>query len=153
MAEQGVQNLSIEDCNKGHGLFTTQDEGECALARGSGGGMHGILSLNHLYIDMCTSYASTPYREILENLKKQLRCLCRHTNSGLMTMDKAGALGAMKKMWLNKDGVTSVIPLKILEKTWPVSHHLAKGMSPGQFIIHADAGDIMVHNNRRICRT
>jgi hypothetical protein len=26
VAEQGVQNLSVEDCNEGHGLLTTQDE-------------------------------------------------------------------------------------------------------------------------------
>jgi hypothetical protein len=74
-AEQGVQNLSIEDCNEGRGLLMTQDEEECVLAQGSGGGICGILSPNHLYIDTCATYASTPYREILENLKKQLRGL------------------------------------------------------------------------------
>jgi hypothetical protein len=74
-AEQGVQNPSIEDCDKGHGLLTTQDEEECALVQGSGGGICGILSPNHLYIDTCATYASPPYREILENLKKQLRGL------------------------------------------------------------------------------
>ncbi len=64
-------------------------------------------------------------------------------------MDKAGALGAVKKMWLSKGGVASVILLKILEKIWPVSYHSAKGMNPGQFVIHADAGDIVVRNNQK----
>jgi hypothetical protein len=148
-AEQGVQNLSVEDCNKGHGLLTTQDEEECALTQGSSGGMHGILSPNHLYIDTCVTYTSTPYGEILENLKKQLHGLCGHTNSGSMTMDKVGALGAVKKMWLNKGGVVSVILLKILEKIRPVSYHFAKGMNPGQFVIHMDAGDVIVRNNQK----
>jgi hypothetical protein len=111
--------------------------------------MHGILSLNHLYINTCTTYASTPYREILENLKKQLHGLCSHTNSGSTTMNKAGALGAVKKMWLKEGGVASVILLKILEKIWLVSYHSAKGMNPGRFVIHVDAGDIVVHNNQK----
>jgi hypothetical protein len=58
-AEQGVQNLSVEDCNKGHSLLMTQDEEECALMQGSSGGMGGIPSLDHLYIDTCATYAST----------------------------------------------------------------------------------------------
>jgi hypothetical protein len=167
-AEQGVHNFSIEECNEGHGLLTAQDEEECALAQessvrrwandrpqlssgpfGNGGGVHGILSPYHLYIDMCATYASTPYAHLLENLKKQLQGLCDHTNSGLSTMDEAGTLGAIKKMWLNEGGVASVIPLKILEKIWPVSYHFAKGTNPGQFVIHADAGDVVVQNNQK----
>jgi hypothetical protein len=64
-------------------------------------------------------------------------------------MDKAGALGAVKKMWLSKGGVASVILLKILEKIWPVSYHSTKGMNPGQFVIHVDAGDVVVRNNQK----
>jgi hypothetical protein len=111
--------------------------------------MRGILSPNHLYINTRTTYVSMLYREILKNLKKQLRSLCGHTNSGSTMMDKAGNLGVMEKMWLNKGGVASVILLKILEKIWPVSYHSAKGMNPGQFVIHADAGDLVVHNNQK----
>jgi hypothetical protein len=96
-AKQGVQNLSIEECDEGHGLLTAQDEEECALAQElsvrrwangrpqlssgpfeNGGGVRGILSPDHLYIDTCTTYASTPYAHLLENLKKQLRGLCGH---------------------------------------------------------------------------
>jgi hypothetical protein len=64
-------------------------------------------------------------------------------------MDEAGALGAIKKMWLNEGRVASVIPLKILEKIWPVSYHSAKGTNPGHFVIHADAGDVVVRNNQK----
>ncbi len=42
-----------------------------------------------------------------------------------------------------------MIPLKILEKIWPVSYQSNRGMNPGKFVIHADAGDIVVHNNRK----
>ncbi len=111
-AEQRVQNLSIEECNEGHGLLTTQDEEECALAQessvrrwangrpqlssgpfGNGGGVCGILSPDHLYIDTCATYTSTLYAHLLENLKKQLQGLCGHTNLGSSTMDEAGTLG------------------------------------------------------------
>ncbi len=164
--EQGVQNLSIEECNEGHGLLMAQDEEECALAQessvcrwangrpqlssgpfGNSGGVRDILSPDHLYIDMCATYASTPYAHLLENLKKQLWGLCGHTNSGSSTMDEAGTLGAVKKMWLNKGGLASVILLKILEKIWPVSYHSTKGTNIG--VIHADAGDIVVWNNQK----
>jgi hypothetical protein len=64
-------------------------------------------------------------------------------------MNKAGAHGAVKEMWLNKGGVASVIPLKILEKIWPVFYHSAKGMNPGQFVINADAGDVVICNNQK----
>jgi hypothetical protein len=78
-AEQRVQNLSIKECDEGHGLLTAQDEEECTLAQessvhrwangrpqlssgpfGNGEGVRGILSLDHLYIDTCATYASTP---------------------------------------------------------------------------------------------
>ena len=75
--------------------------------------------------------------------------LCGHTDSGSTTMDKAGNLGAIKKMWLNEGRVASMIPLKILEKIWPVLYHSAKGMNPGHFVIHSGEGDIVVRNNEK----
>ncbi len=61
----------------------------------------------------------------------------------------AGDLGAIKKMWLNKCGVESIIPLKILEMIWPISYHSKKGMNAGHFIIHTNDGNIIVMNNSR----
>lgn len=112
--EQGVQNLNIEECVEAHGLLSASKEGH-ALVQGNEKGARGILSPDHIYINTCASYASTPYKEILTNLQKQLRGLCGHTNSGSMVMDQAGALGAVKKVWFNEGGVASVILLKVLE--------------------------------------
>jgi hypothetical protein len=61
-----------------------------------------ILLLNHLYIDTCASYPSTPYAHLLDNLMKQLRGLCGYMNSGSTAIDMAGDLGAIKKISLNK---------------------------------------------------
>jgi hypothetical protein len=144
-----VQNLSVEECDDSHGLLTAQDEVECALVQGSGRGVRGILSPDHLYINTCATYASMPYTHLLDILRKQMRGLCGHTNSGLTTMDEAGNLGAIKKMWLNKGGVASVIPLKILQKIWPVLYHSTKGMNPGHFVIHLGEGDVVVRNNEK----
>jgi hypothetical protein len=82
--EQRVQNLSIEDCYKGHGLLMAQDDKECALAQGLF--IHRwanermqckILSPDHLYINTCITYTtSSPYTEILGNHKKQMHNLC-----------------------------------------------------------------------------
>ncbi len=147
--DNGVQNLSVEECNDSHGLLTAQDEVECTLTQGSGRGVRGILSPDHLYIDTCATYASMPYAHLLDNLRKQMCGLCGHTNSGSTTMNEAGNLGAIKKMWLNEGGVASVIPLKILEKIWPVLYHSVKGMNPGHFVIHLGEGDVVKRNNKK----
>jgi hypothetical protein len=52
-------------------------------------------------------------------------------------------------MWLNKGGIASVVPLKILEKTWPITYSLHKGMNTGKFVLHTHDGDIVVQNNTR----
>ncbi len=64
-------------------------------------------------------------------------------------MGEVGSLSAVKKMWFNEGGVASVIPLKILEKIWPVSYHLMKGMNPGNFVIYMDAGNVIVLINQK----
>ena len=74
--------------------------------------MQGILSPHHTYIDTCTSYSSTPYPELLSNLKKEARGLIGHSNAGLCGMDSSGSLGALKQVWLNKGRVATIILLK-----------------------------------------
>jgi hypothetical protein len=64
-------------------------------------------------------------------------------------MDKVGKLRMIKHMWLNKGGVASIVPLKILEKIWPILYHSSRGMNAGHFVIHTKEGDIMVRNNER----
>jgi hypothetical protein len=146
--DAGVHHLSVIECDNGHGLFTANIE-ECALIQKNNKGVRGILSPNHLYIDTCATYPSTPYAKLLANLMKQLSGLLGHTNSGSTRMDKAGKLGMIKQMWLNKGGVASVVPLKILEKIWPISYHSLRGMNASHFVIHAKEGDIVVQNNKR----
>ncbi len=85
--------------------------------------MQGILSEYHVYIDACTSYASTPYPHLLDNMETQARGCIGHNNAGPCRMDTTGELGAVKQMWLNEGGVATIIPLKILEKIWPVMYN------------------------------
>jgi hypothetical protein len=111
-ADDGIQNFTIKEFDDSHGLFSTNEEDECMFKQNKGA--ESIPSPNHLYIDMCASYPSTPYTHLLDNLMKQfLLGLCGHTNSRSTTMDMAGNLGTIKKMWLNKCRVVSVIPLKV----------------------------------------
>ena len=58
LLDAGVQNLNIDDCSEEHSLLKQAK------------GVRGILSPYHAYIDTCASYSSTPYPELLSNLKK-----------------------------------------------------------------------------------
>jgi hypothetical protein len=64
-------------------------------------------------------------------------------------MDRAGDLGQIKQIWLNKGGIASIVPLKILEKIWPITYSSHKGMNAGKFVLHTHHGDIVVRNNTR----
>ncbi len=67
--ENRVQNLfAVEEYNDGMGLFSAEagvdrcDDLECHLVqKGWKCRCTGILNLNHLYIDTCAMYASTPH--------------------------------------------------------------------------------------------
>ena len=82
--------------------------------------MRGILSPHHMYIDTCTSYTSTLYAHLFTNVKKQARGLMGHSNTGLCSMSSSGEMGALKKVWLNKGGMATILPLKGLEKMWHI---------------------------------
>ncbi len=56
-------------------------------------------------------------------------------------------MGAIKKMWYNKGGITTIVPLKVLEWIFPILYQSHKGVNPGLFVIHSDQGDIVVKNN------
>jgi hypothetical protein len=56
-------------------------------------------------------------------------------------------MGAIEKMWYNEGGVATIVPLKMLERIFPISYQSHKGMNPGHFVIHSDQGDIVVKNN------
>jgi hypothetical protein len=110
-------------------------------------GIHGILLPHHVYIDTCTSYASTPYPHLLKILKKEERALVGHSNMGLGGMEMSSEMGAVKQMWLNEGEVVTIIPLKVLEKIWPVSYDSRH--NGGCFVIHTDRGNIIVKNNSK----
>jgi hypothetical protein len=59
----------------------------------------------------------------------------------------AGNLGVIKKMWLNKCGVASIVPLKVLKMIWPNLYDSQRRMNPGHFVIHTNKGDIVMKNN------
>ncbi len=143
--EHGVQNLSIENCYEGHNLFLTDDG--CALVQKGKTGVQGLLSPWHVFINTCTSYASTPNKNFLENVRLQERGLVGHSNAGSCGMDRAGRMGAIEKVWYNEGGVATIVPLKMLERIFPISYQSHKGMNPVHFVIHSDQGDIVVKNN------
>ena len=107
--------------------------------------MCGVLLKYHVYIDTCASYSSTPYPELLKNIEQQKHGLVGHSNTGSCGMDKAGDFGAIKQVWLNKDGVATIVSLKILEQIWPVTYNSRH--HGGKFVLRTDQGDIFVKNN------
>ena len=67
---------------------------------------------------MCASYTSTPYPHLFLNLKKEEHGLIGHSNTKSCSMDFSKEMGALKQMRLNKGRVSTIIPLKQLEKLW-----------------------------------
>jgi hypothetical protein len=109
--------------------------------------MQGLLSCCHTYIDTCASCASTPYANLLKNIKHDNCGLIGHSNAGLVSMDSTGDLGAIEGMWLNKGEVATIIPLKQLKKLWQVTYY--SRCHGGVFIIHTDNRNIFVKNNSK----
>jgi hypothetical protein len=137
----GLQNLNINICVKVHSLFSAskgwmmvQEE------KKEKSGVCSILSKYHLCTDMCASYTSTPaYPKLLENMRKQACGLVRHSNAGLCGMNTTGEMGAVKQMWLNKSGVATIIPLKVIETIWPITFD--SRCFSGSFVIHTNQGN------------
>jgi hypothetical protein len=100
-----------------------------------------------MYINTCATFANTPYLHLLTNLKKEERALMGHSNMGLGGMDMSGEMGAVNQMWLNKGGVATIIPLKVIEKIWPVTYDSRR--NGGHFIIHTNQGNIIIKNNSK----
>ena len=62
-------------------------------------------------------------------------------------MDTPREMGAVKQMWPNKSGVATIIPLKVLEKIWPLTYDSRR--FTGKFIIHTNQGNTIVKNNSK----
>jgi hypothetical protein len=143
LLELGVQNLNIDDCDNEHNLFSANDG--YGLVQKQAKGVQGILSPYHAYIDTCASYSSTPYPELLSNLKKQARGLISHSNAGLCRMGSSGSLGALKQVWLNEGGVATIIPLKQLKKLCPMVYDSTR--HGGAFVCRTKDSDVVLKNN------
>jgi hypothetical protein len=143
--DEGIQNFNNKECNKEHNLFLADDS--YGLVQKQAKGVQSILFLYHAYIDTCPSYASTPYLELLSNLKKELRGLIGHSNTGLRGMDLSGLLGALKQVWLNKGRVATIISLKQLEKLCPVTYDSTH--NGGAFVCRTKDRNIVLRNNNK----
>ena len=106
--------------------------------------MRSILSPFHVYIDTCASFASTLYSQLLKHLTPQKHGLVGYSNAGSCTMTSAGQFGDIRKMWLNKGGIATIVPLKQIKTIWPVSYDTCIG---SDFVIHTNVGDVIAHTN------
>ncbi len=143
LLDTGIQNLNIDNCSEEHNLFLAIVG--YGLIQKQAKGVRGILSPHHVYIGTCASYSSTPYKELLSNLKKQARGLIGHSNAGSCGMDSSGSLGDLKQVWFNEGGVATIIPLKQLEKLCPVRYDSSRNR--GTFICRTKDGDVLLKNN------
>jgi hypothetical protein len=153
----GMQNMHIDnwqlnmdlECNKAHSLVSSAD-GWMMVQNNKKGvhGLHGILSLFHVYMNMCASYVSTPYPQLLQHLMTQAQGLIGYSNAGLCgIMSSSRKLGAIGQMWLNKGGIATIVPLKQIEQIRPVSYDSRIGKS--LFLIHLSDGNIVMMNNNK----
>jgi hypothetical protein len=62
-------------------------------------------------------------------------------------MDTTREMGSIKQMWLNKGGVATIAPLKILGKNWPDTYN--SRCFSGLFVNHTNQGNIIVKNNSK----
>ncbi len=60
-------------------------------------------------------------------------------------MDTAGEMGDVKQ--LNEGGDATIIPLKVLEKIWPVTYD--SRCNDGLFVIHTNQGKIIIKNDSK----
>jgi hypothetical protein len=108
-----------------------------------------LLHPNHLYIDTCASYASTPHRHLLKDVKEAGWGLIDHSNCGSTTMTEIGNLGKIKGMWLNESGIANMVPLELISKLWRITYDSHGGMNRGHFVVHTDHGNIVVQKNEK----
>ena len=59
-------------------------------------------------------------------------------------MNQSGSLGAIKDMWLNEDGIASILPLSELIKICRVTFDSA---TSDRFTVHTKAGPVELCNN------
>ncbi len=60
-------------------------------------------------------------------------------------IDSSGSLGALKKVWLNKGGVATIILLKQLKKLCPVNYNST--CNRGAFVCRTKGSNVVLKNN------
>jgi hypothetical protein len=103
-----------------------------------------ILKPNHLLVDSCVSYSSTPYRKLLDDLHSHDTGLIGHGNAGSTYMKEAGSIGSLKQVWLNEEGIANILPLSELIKMCRVTFDSA---CSDRFTVHMKAGPVELCNN------
>jgi hypothetical protein len=129
--EQGVDNFNIDGFSMIQG-GSNQRTGP------------SILKPNHLYVDTCASYASTPYPELFTGIKTEDRGLIGHGNAGSTVMGETGHLGKLNKAWVNRGGIANIVPFNELIKHCRVTFDSTEG---NNFVVHTKDGSVALHNN------
>jgi hypothetical protein len=149
--EEGTDNLNIADQGGSPPApelvfdnFNIHEEGISMLQRGAERRGPSILKANHLYVDTCASYASTPYPEILTSVERKSRGLVGHGNAGSTVMGESGTLGGLKNVWVNQGGIANILPFSQLIKMCRVTFDSEHG---DHFVVHTEDGPVSLKNN------
>ena len=94
-----MQNLNVEDTPEPEvGIDNLNVHGISLLGAGQNWKKAlDILKPNHLLVDSCASYYSTPYRDLLEGVAPQGSGLIGHRNAGSTFMKEAGSIGKQRR--------------------------------------------------------
>jgi hypothetical protein len=65
-------------------------------------------------------------------------------------MNQSGSLDAIEDMWLNEDGIASILPLSKLIKLCRVTFD---STTSDRFMVHTKAGPVKLCNNEAGCLT
>ena len=144
---EGLDNMNVDECDDAHAMFSADgelqecdaDAQECGFAQRGSRGVRGVLQPNHLYIDTCASYASTPYCNLLDNVWEADRGLVGHSNCGATTMTHIGDVGRITNMWLNESGIANIVPLEASSSPSCINSPPFDSASMMHFIVSHDA--------------
>lgn len=95
-------------------------------------------------MDSCASYSSTPYHNLLHDVAHQEAGFIGHGNAGSTFMKEVGSIGFLKKVWLNEDGNSNILPLSELIKMCCINFNSEKS---DQFTVNRKKGSVELHNN------
>ena len=87
LMDSGIQNLSVDDCDEYHNLFSADDGYGYRFIQIQAKGVQGILFPYHAYIDTCASYSI--WKGLISSLKGKPKMLrLAMPTSGCLTSQK-----------------------------------------------------------------